>query len=44
MKINEVRLLLYKSIAEKGLNHPNTLKLSKKLDRLILRDLKRCLK
>ncbi len=44
MKINEVRLLLYKSIAEKGLNHPDTIMLSKKLDKIILTDLKRNLK
>jgi len=43
-KINENRLLLYKSISEKGLNHSDTIKLSKKLDKLILTDLKRTVK
>lgn len=41
MKINEVRLLLYKSISEKGLNHSDTIRLSKKLDKMILTDLRR---
>jgi len=43
-KINETRLLLYKSISEKGLSHPDTIKLSMKLDKLLLTDLKRIVK
>ena len=38
MKINELRLLLYRLIEEKGLSDPETVKISQELDRLILKD------
>lgn len=39
--INELRLLLYKSIIENGLNHSKTIKLGKKMDKLIVKDIKK---
>ena len=40
MTINELKILLYKSIDENGLNHKTTVKLSQRLDKLISKDTK----
>lgn len=40
MTINQLKLLLYKSIEKNGLNHETTVRLSQQLDKLIFKDTK----